>query len=126
MVQIGLDDSGEPDTAVVAQHKSAQRCTWSEVETAGTLPVIYAAEQSHASYFGPDRIPGVFAYDHADGLGGGLWDAEPVRLDEGQGWLNWPGQWGDSETSPRGPAFQEGSKWSDPSEFAEGARDCDS
>lgn len=83
------------------------------------------AESSHASYFGPDRIPASHSYDHADGLGGTLYlpDVEQIRS-ASPAWVEWPGRWGDPESSPPGPRFQPGEKWRNPSNWALAASEC--
>lgn len=124
MVQVGLSAQGSPEDAVYAQHTTAQRCGWPAVERSGDHPVVYVAEHSHASYFGPDRIPPAYFSDHADGLGGGLFvgDVQPITESE-PAWVAWPGSWGDSDNSPDGPAGN-GGQWDDPSIWAGGAGGC--
>lgn len=125
MIQVGLKPDLTPDDAAYAHHEGGQVCDWSDVERAGDIPVVYVAQHSHASFFGPGEIPFPYSlYDRADGLGGGLFlaDLEQVRTAD-PAWVAWPGKWGDSGASPRGPAFQ-GAKWSDPSSWAGGLAGC--
>lgn len=126
MVQVGLAGDLTPRDAVYAQHDSGQRCGWPAVERAGEQPVVYVAEHSHASYFGPDRIPFPYnSYDDADGLGGGLFLGELEQIGDGSpAWVGWNGSWGDSGHSPRGPRFQPDGKWSDPKGWADRAVGC--
>ena len=136
MVQIHLDRNLRPVETAYAQHDTGQRCPWDAVEKIGDRPVVYVAESSHASYYGPDRIPGPpdpRTSDHADGRGGTLDTADLVRIQDETPprWLQWPGRWGDSKAqapyiesdSPQGPAFQV-AKWTSPSSWANGLRSC--
>lgn len=130
MVQIRLDEAGQPVEAVYAQHSGAERCPWRAVETRGGRPVIYLANGSHAAYFRPgvrDRMwpdPN----DEADGRGPAY---EPAVRPLGP-WTRWPGRWGAARAgwvpgemdSPRGPAFQPQGRWSDPDGWARRARPC--
>ena len=128
MVQIRLDRNLRPVETAYAQHTTGQRCPWDAVEKIGDRPVVYVAESSHASYYGPDRIPSfpdpaLRFLDHADGRGGTLDTAELVRIQDATPprWLQWPGRWGDSHRdapvlegleadSPHGPASKDAAK----------------
>jgi hypothetical protein len=125
MVQVGLDAGQSPDLAVAAQHGDGQQCDWANVLTAGERPIIYSALNSHASYFGPKEIGEVpFPWDQADGGGDVLFTPNVVRIaDDTPRWLGWPGQWGDSDTSPRGPQFQ-GVKWINPTAWSDELGSC--
>jgi hypothetical protein len=126
MIQIGLNSDTTPDTAVYAQHNTRQSCPWASVERAGDIPVVYVGQYSHASFFAPDQLPFPFEiYDRADGQGGGLYqpDLEPIG-EASPSWTAWRGKWGDSGSSPAGPKFQPGEKWSNPSGWASGAPSC--
>jgi hypothetical protein len=125
MVQVGLNPDLTPDDAVYAHHNARMVCDWPLVEHAGDIPVVYVAQYSHASYFAPELIPFPFnVYDRADGHGGGLFDPDLQPIgEESADWRAWPGSWGDSDSSPRGPRFQ-GTKWSDPSAWADDAPSC--
>jgi len=119
MAQVGLGTNLAPTDAVYAQHNEGESCPWSDVERDGDRPVVYVGESSHASFFDDDG-PGV---DHADGLGGTLYLPQLEQIRDGYpAWVAWPGHWGDGG-SPPGPAFQSGSKWSDPSDWASGVPD---
>jgi len=124
MIQVGLDSANAPEVVAYSQHTGGQACDWEEIELSGGRPVVYVAEGSHASYFGPDQIPLHHFYDHADGLGGTL--ATP-DLDEitsaNPGWVAWPGTWGNSGGSPEGPRFQS-PKWDDPTIWKSGLDSC--
>jgi hypothetical protein len=124
MIQVGLDSELTPDVAVYAQHGGGQQCDWADVQQVGDNPVVYVAESSHASYFGPDRIPLSEFFDDADGLGEELLSPNLEQIHaEDPGWVAWPGTWGDSDDSPEGPRFQ-GTKWDDPSDWADGLDEC--
>jgi hypothetical protein len=129
LVQVRFEGD-RPVEAVYAQHSGAERCPWSAVEKRGGQPVIYVANDSHASYFRPgvrDRMwpdPN----DEADGRGEAVVPAvEPLGS-----WRDWPGRWGGARRgwvpgemdSPRGPAFQADGRWSDPDAWARAARPC--
>ena len=138
MVQIGLDQDLQPREAIYAQHDSATRCDWEDVDiNADGAPRVYVALNSHASYFRPGTyaLPAT-AIDVVQG------DADPVMPDATafgpQRWLDWPGRWGGTragggipviggdpaeraeQDSPEGPAFQ-GDKWSAPDAWARSA-----
>jgi hypothetical protein len=130
LVQVRLDDGGQPQEAVYAQHSGAERCPWSAVETRDGRPVVYLANGSHAAYFRPgvrDRMwpdPN----DEADGRG----DVVVPPIEPLGAWAEWPGRWGGARSgwvpgemdSPRGPAFQPQGRWSDPDAWARAARPC--
>lgn len=133
MIQVGLDQNGEPDGIVFAQHEAASYCEVSEAEmTAAGAPVVFVGLDSHASFpsTGTWDLPHPLAPtdDQADG------DGDAVRpqleiIDNGNpAWVDWPGLWGNSEgggfgqPSPAGPAWHD--QWEDPETFADGADDC--
>jgi hypothetical protein len=135
LVQIRVDGRGRPREAVYAQHSGAERCGWGEVERRDGRPVVYAARGSHASYLHAgvrDRMwpdPN----DEADGDGEAV-RPRLVRVSAGSpAWMRWPDRWGAArarwwvpgeQDSPRGPAFQQNGRWSDPDGWSERARDC--
>ncbi len=124
MVQVGLNSAHQPEIAVYNQHDGGEVCSWNEVEVSGARPVVYVAEGSHASYFGPERIPLEHFYDHADGSGGTLLSPDLVEVTaDDPRWIAWPGTWGDASNSPRGPRFQ-ADKWSDPTAWKSGLDSC--
>lgn len=123
-VQVRLDASNNPDTAAYAQHGGGEACAWSAITKTDGHPVVYVALDSHASYFRAGDYEDPDPDDSADGAGGTIQPAVIQVGEEDTGWIRWPGRWGDSGTSPAGPAFQ-GSKWSDPGTWADGLRPCD-
>jgi hypothetical protein len=126
MIQVGLNADRTPEDAVYAQHDSGQKCAWPSVERAGDSPVVYVGEHSHASYFGPDRIPAAYLYDHADGGGGGLFAGEVRQIGSNDPpWMAWNGHWGDSGKSPQGPQYQPPeNRWRDPSAWPANPTPC--
>ncbi len=123
MIQIGLNESGLPELATYAQHSSGESCSWSDLESSigyyGNLaPDVFVSWGVHASYTDPGALP--FSE---------FTDAEvpvPARVEEmkdASDWVEWPGVWGDSETSPDAPSTQ-GSKWGQPDDFYEEAGSC--
>lgn len=124
MIQVGLDSSNQPDVVAYSQHTGGQVCDWDQIELSGDRPVVYVAEGSHASYFGPDRIPLQHFYDHADGQGGTLASPDVEEITSASpSWVGWPGTWGNGGGSPDGPQFQS-QKWADPTEWKSGLNSC--
>lgn len=128
MVQLALSSSGVPTVVTYAQHKGGEVCSWSDVQTSigyygNVAPDVFVARGSHASYLDESEDMSTF-----DGVLDGT-DAEipvPVQvepMDDSMGWVLWPGQWGDSESSPASPGLQ-GSKWTSPNGFNEEADTC--
>jgi Tol biopolymer transport system component len=124
MIQIGLDESGLPELATYAQHSSGESCSWSDLESSigyyGNLaPDVFVSWGVHASYTDADALPGIESTD-AEFL-------VPARVEvmkDASDWVEWPGVWGDSASSPDAPSTQ-GSKWSQPDDFYEEAGSCD-
>ena len=127
MIQVRVDSSGTPVGAAYAQHNVGEYCAWDRMERSQSgRPVVYVAHESHASYFtaGDHRIvvnnlPD--QWDYADGAG------EPVTptlvdVTSAPAWMQWPGQWGGADSSPRAPYHQ--GKWNDPQGFESGAATC--
>ena len=133
LLQVEFDAAGDPVAAVASQHSGAERCAWSEIETAGDRPVIYAANGSHAGYFAPGTRDRTWPDPNDEARGDGLRTAARVEIVNASepAWMRWPGRWGSSRAgivpgesdSPRGPAFQ-GERWTDPAAFAASAGDC--
>jgi len=134
MVQYRLDAAGTPVEAVYAQHSGAERCGYGSVERRGGRPVVYLANGSHAAYFHAGTRDRMWPdpNDEADGHGPVQRPrAVPISADA-PAWTRFPGRWGGAragwfpaeQSSPRGPAFQEQGRWSDPEGWARAARPC--
>lgn len=135
LVQIGLGVDARPEHAVYAQHANAERCAWEDVRRSGERPLVYVANGSHAAFFRPGTHRGRIFPDPVDEAGGDGRVLRPRVVDIGSAapaWVAWPGRWGASrggivpgeQASPRGPAFQDGGRWSDPAAFAASAGSC--
>jgi hypothetical protein len=122
MVQIRLHD-GEPDLAVYAQHRFAERRLWSDVMTAPgspDTPLVYPGRGSHAAYFEPGVYETEVWFDIADGKRETPELALEIVGDDSPPWVAWPGLWGDTQpTNPaetRSPnAPSQHAQWMDPS-----------
>jgi hypothetical protein len=134
LLQLRLGRDRTPVEATFAQHAWAEGCSWDELETERSAPVVYVANGSHALYprAGTADRPWPDPNDEADG--GGRRVRPPVeRVSAGAPrWMAWPGRWGaddggwvpGEQASPRGPAFQ-ADRWDDPGRFhAAEARPC--
>lgn len=136
LVQVGLGAGERPGALTLTQHSWEEACGWDAVRAESGHPVIALANGSHAAY----RTPGEHGRPwpdpddeaRADGV-----TQRPSVITLGHlepRWLAWPGRWGGSEagivpgesTSPRGPAFQPGRRWSDPEGLHRHARACGS
>jgi Tol biopolymer transport system component len=118
LVTIVLGPDYYPEWAVAAQHTGGERCPWVNVRrTPAERPIIYVANDSHASYFsdGDHRWDAGAVLDEADGQGGPPVTPAIVDISAPPAWINWRGKWGSSDASPGGPA-QGGNaqKWNDP------------
>lgn len=135
MVQYRLDVWGRPVEAVYAKHSGAERCPWSAVELRGGRPVVYAAHGSHASYLRPGVRDRTWPDPNDEADGRGL-IVRPLLMritEDSPRWMRWEGRWGAArahwwmpaeQDSPRGPAFQEQGRWSDPDRWAREAHSC--
>jgi hypothetical protein len=131
MVQLRLDEEGEPDAATFARHAGADSLSWDQVELAssedGPVAVVYPARGSHAPLARSGSQAAPVVPDHNDGLGPRL-RVELVAIgDDGPSWVHWPGRWGSTRRreffeadSPRGPREQP--QWWDPAELHREAR----
>jgi hypothetical protein len=121
-VQVGLDADGVPDVATYAQHGGGERCAWSQVQKAGSAPVVFVALASHASYFSSGVNPrGLFPDDYHRGTGYQVRPALEI-VSQTTPFMAWQGKWGASSSSPLAPRRQ--SKWSAPNSFNSGASAC--
>src|SRR6266545_6704405 len=121
MIQLRLGADGLPDAATFAQHNTGQALKWSEVELRnspeGKVPVVYVGRGSHASFATkgehfPLPLP---QPDYADGKGPRIRPALDLISDAGPSWALWPGKWGSSDSSPRGPSTKK--QWHQPAAF---------
>ena len=122
MIQLRLHDD-EPDLAVYAQHRRAEKRPCPQVARAPgrpDTPMVYVARGSHASYFEPGFHETEAWYDLADGKRHTPELALEI-LDESGGWALWPGVWGDTrprigaglgQPSPEAPCAH--AQWEDP------------
>ncbi len=128
VVEVFLDNAGNPQTALYSQHGAGQNTAWSNVEKTGDHPVVYVAQGSHANYF--RSCQGKIGIENdvvaSDGKTLNPTDYSIEMLDS-QGWLDFPGRWGywgtDSEMAlglagPYGPVFnQDGIRWAQPQTY---------
>ncbi len=135
MVQYRIDQHGRPLEAVYAQHAGAERCSWHRVQQRDGRPVIYVARGSHASYLQAGTRDRTWPDPNHEADGRGLvLRPRLVRVAAtSPRWMRWPRRWGGArarwwipgeQDSPRGPAFQGQGRWSDPDDWAQAARDC--
>jgi hypothetical protein len=131
MIQLRLDEDGQPQEATYGQHSGGARAAWDELERRQTgdweAPVVYCARGSHACLFRAGAQAAPVVPDHNDGLG----PMERPRLvligEDGMDWAGWPGRWGSTRrreafegVSPRGPSQQP--RWLEPAAFHREAR----
>jgi hypothetical protein len=127
MIQLRLGADTVPTDATYAQHNSAQALTWEELDRRNAdghpVPVVFVARGSHASFARAGRHELVWPLppDYADGAGPRIRPRLEIVGDAAPGWASWPGLWGSSDTSPRGPATKR--QWSDPGAFHDAARE---
>jgi len=137
MVQILIDERTRPLQAVYAQHSGAERCSWNTVRRRRSRPLVYAANDSHASYPRPGTRDRTWPdpNDEADGRGRVSAPRLVTISASSPRWMRWPRPWGGARaspwnpaesSSPVGPAFQGQGRWSDPDAWARNARDCQS
>ena len=124
MIQIRLGRTGTPTVATFAQHNTGEAFTWSQLELrslrSGPVPVVYVGRGSHALFASSGThwpLPFPVPPDYANGKGPRVRPALEVITDNGPGWALWPGKWGSSDSSPRGPVDK--GQWSDPAGFHE-------
>ncbi len=94
---------------------------WDDLELCaspdGDVPVVYVGRGSHASFAkrGEHWTMPPLPPDYSDGKGPLVRPALEVLTDESPGWVQWPGRWGSSESSPTGPSQKR--QWLDPAAF---------
>jgi hypothetical protein len=126
MLQLRLDAEGTPVEATFAQHGSAERLRWDQLEVAATedgpAAVVYPARGSHVPRPRAGTFEAPLLPDHNDGLGPLVRPRLVPIGDDGPSWVLWPGRWGGSRRreyfeadSPRGP--REHAQWWDPLEL---------
>lgn len=137
VVQIFLNASGSPQTALYSQHGSGENAGWGDVEKVDTHPVVYVAQGSHANYF--RSYQGKIGVENdivgSDGKTPMPADLTLVLLGEPspgshppeQSWLDFAGRWGfwgtDEDVAlgragPLGPVFnQDGTRWASPQAY---------
>ncbi|MGM0405844.1 MAG: hypothetical protein ACQEQM_06865, partial [Thermoplasmatota archaeon] len=120
MIQIILDENGNPQKAGYSQHYGGAKKDWSNVEKVdGKHPKVYVAEGGHASYFESGGewiyIPywGIEYYEEYWGNGKRLDNSDyTIRGITNENWLNFKGRWGEDTfngikgSSPEGPVFR--------------------
>lgn len=135
VVQVFLDGSSNPQTALYSQHSAGENAGWGDVEKADTHPVVYVAQGSHANYF--RSYQGRIGIENdivgSDGLAIMPENLNLVLLGEenshpaDQSWLDYTGRWGFLGTEedvalgkagPLGPVFnQDGVRWAEPKAY---------
>jgi len=134
MVQVHVsNETGLPHEVVFAQHSYASACAVEEYEQSnetylGGGPVVYVANGSHASY--PEEgsytteVPGNPDTIYPDEEEVPAVEPPVDNLDLAPSWVAWPGLWGGSGSSPRGPAMHT-TQWNEPGAWAsENAGPC--
>ena len=118
MIQVKLDNVGQPVLATYSQHGGGgqETCSWNRVDkhessgTPGDHPIVYVDGGTHASLFVPK-------WGHVGGER--LIPRMSEISDSHPRWVRWPGLWGASETAVRSPAWNGAGqiKWERPWEF---------
>ncbi|MGF3522159.1 MAG: hypothetical protein ACQXXJ_03560 [Candidatus Bathyarchaeia archaeon] len=128
VIQVFLDNAGNPTRLLLSQHGAGQNAVWSDVEKVDEHPVVYVAQGSHANYFRAYQGKMGLESDVVGNDGKRIMpnDLNLVML-ENQGWLNFPGRWGywgtEEEVAlgragPYGPVFnQDGVRWAQPEAY---------
>jgi hypothetical protein len=121
MIQLRLGADTVPTAATYAQHSSGQALSWDELDRRNAdghpVPVVFVARGSQASFAraGTHELIWPVPPDYADGRGPRVRPRLEIIGDTAPGWASWPGLWGSSGTSPRGPATKR--QWTDPGGF---------
>jgi len=129
VVEVFLDQSGAPQTALYSQHFAGENAAWGDVEkVGGTHPVVYVALGSHANYFRP--------YQGKIGIENDIVGNDGLLVSPGQlilvmlsnqSWLGFQGRWGywgtdlevaQGKAGPYGPVFNQGGiRWAQPESY---------
>lgn len=143
LIQIQLDENGNPQSTTYAQHGDSEADTcnfdvldWTVGRVPNVSPIAYVGTGTHASFVRPGLAVGSFPYDRADGEGYvarlrmtemfEVWTGGSVGGTYARDWPLWPGRWGSSlgeGKSPMAPRSQ-GEKWDQPGGFAEQTEEC--
>jgi len=134
MIQIILDSTETPISAVYSKHHSGEIAKWQDVEKLdGTHPRVYVALGSHANYFRyyqgklgleSDTVGNDYTLNPKDLETIVLGEIGAKNHPESQNWLDFGGRWGNwpeivdvytGSAGPSGPGHAENSeKWSNP------------
>jgi hypothetical protein len=120
-LRLGAGMAAVPTAATYAQHGSARALRWSDLDRRNAdghpVPVVFVARGSHASFARAGRHDLIWPLppDYADGRGARVRPRLEIIGDAAPGWAGWPGFWGSSGTSPRGPVTKR--QWADPGGF---------
>ena len=146
MIEIILDSTEKPISAVYSQHLQGQRASWGDVEKMNsTHPKVYVARGSHANYFRPYQGKLGLESDEvgADGVALSYLDLDMVLLGEmgagnhppSQDWIEFGGRWGNWATladaavgfaGPYGPGQGDNyDKWHSPVSWGQGVSGVD-
>jgi hypothetical protein len=128
VVEVFLDASGTPQTALYSQHGSGENAGWGDVDKVDTHPVVYVAEGSHANYFRSYQGKIGIENDIVGSDGKTIMPADlTLVMLTSQSWLNFAGRWGfwgtDEDAAlgragPLGPVFnQDGIRWASPETY---------
>ncbi|MFL6241158.1 MAG: Vps62-related protein [Actinomycetes bacterium] len=126
-----------PDSVGYAQHNGGETAAWtdSKLRREGSHPVLYASENSHASYFEPALFLGRgstegFGCDNTQGPSTRvaprvvLLPDTPANANDPAAWLTFRGRWGERQPAPNngptGPASKP--RWADPVSWQQGLR----
>ena len=121
MIQLRLGRDGMPTAATFAQHNTGETFAWRDLELrqtpGGPVPVVYVGRGSHASFASKGEHWPLFPVppDYSDAKGPRVRPRLEVVANDGPDWARWPGKWGSSDSSPRGPADH--GQWRDPAGF---------
>jgi hypothetical protein len=130
MVQVVVDNYGQPSWVAYSQHHSGQKASWSQVEKEGNHIKVYVARGSHANYLRSYSGKLGIASDIV-GSNGKILNYNEYTLEDldNQTWIDFEGRWGEvadneadaieasilGQAGPPGPKFrEEGNMWDNP------------